>query len=92
MMFNRTLFRELFGDEDFMSISPADFAFGVTTVFIMLPIQTILNKCFKEDVKATERYELASAFFLTDYDRENPVTKKEGMKRIMEKRKAIAGT
>lgn len=41
---------------------------------------------------AKETYEQVFAEFPTDYDRENPVTKNEGLLRIMEKKMASASS
>ena len=58
-----------------------------TIFLILLPIRTFINRC-SEDINSKEKktYDELFVDFTSDYDRENPVTKNEGMMRIMEKK------
>ena len=58
-----------------------------TIFLILLPIRTFINRC-SEDINSKEKrtYDELFVDFTSDYDRENPVTKNEGMIRIMEKK------
>ena len=58
-----------------------------TIFLILLPIRTFINQC-SEDINSKEKktYDELFVDFTSDYDRENPVTKNEGMMRIMEKK------
>jgi len=58
-------------------------AIGIVSLYILFPVRTIIQKLFadnKEDEFAP--YDENFQYFLTDYDRANPVTKKKGMERI----------
>jgi hypothetical protein len=47
----------------------------------------MINNCFKnQNAEADKTYDEVFADFLTDYDCENPMSKSEGMLRIMEKK------
>jgi hypothetical protein len=66
-------------------------ALGFVGLFLLLPIRSCLNRCCKgQAAEATNFYENVFHTFPTDYDRENPVTKMEGMKRLMEKKISMA--
>ena len=58
-------------------------------ILILMPIRSCINKCYEDQrAIARETYDQKFAEFPTDYDRENPVTKNEGLVRIMEKKLA----
>jgi hypothetical protein len=60
-------------------------------IFLLLPIRSCLNRCCKgEAAEAPQLYDQIFHTFPTDYDRENPVTKKDGMRRMMEKKISMA--
>lgn len=85
LLFYRTLYREYVDDPEKKLIVP--FAIiGATSAFILLPIRTIINRCFanegEEQVK--EKYEDFQLKFPTDYDRENPVTKNDAFIRLLD--------
>lgn len=58
----------------------------VASVFVLLPIRTCIN-CFANKDKALEseqEYNDLYMTFATDYDKENPLTGKQGQLRILE--------
>lgn len=52
-------------------------------LFILFPVRSIILKCIEERVVESEKYEDHCDKFITDYDRENPITKKEGEVRFL---------
>ena len=50
----------------------------ITAIFILFPVRTIINKCLGKRAVDDIKYEDHFENFMSDYDRENPVTKKEG--------------
>jgi len=63
-------------------------AIGIVGLYILFPVRTLIQKMFgddKEDEFAP--YKDNFQYFLTDYDRSNPVTKKRGMDRMFDARK-----
>lgn len=87
VLFYRTLYKEVFGLEGVEIILPPLAAVALAGLLILLPIRTCINKCFEDQqANAKETYDQIFAEFPTDYDRENPVTKNEGLIRIMEKK------
>jgi len=63
-------------------------AIGIVGLYILFPVRTLIQKMFgdnKEDEFAP--YKDNFQYFLTDYDRSNPVTKKKGMDRMFDARK-----
>ena len=59
---------------------------GVVGLFILLPIRTWINKVFGNlNIETLKTYDEVCLRFVTDYDQENPVTKREGFLRIMDK-------
>ena len=88
-LFYRTLFLEEYNSDHnltFNHILPALIVLLVVIVFIILPIRTCINKCIKPDAPLDVSYWNAFESFITDYDTENPVTKKEGMIRKLQMR------
>jgi hypothetical protein len=60
-------------------------------LFLILPIRTCLIRCCKKETEeAEEKYEEVFHTFATDYDCENPVTKKDGMNRLIKRKIAMA--
>ena len=49
----------------------------IVAAFILIPIRTILNKCYnwERNVRTLKKYTEHFLEFSSDYDRENPVTK-----------------
>ena len=93
LLFYRTLYRDLFGNTDFSKVIPPLAAVVLAGILLILPIRTCINKCHAQDfANATEQYDQVFADFPTDYDRENPVTKNEGLLRIMEKKISSASS
>ena len=65
---------------------------AIALLVVVLPVRTILNKCFDLDdiLSNSTQYKDRYPFFFTDYDRENPVTHKQGVVRLIESRIATA--
>jgi hypothetical protein len=83
-LFYRRLYLDLFeGTQG--RILPAWVMFGIACFFILLPVRTCINRCFNEGAQAAKSYSEGYLRFSSDYDRENPVTKKEGVIRLIEK-------
>ena len=91
VLFYRTLYVEFLFVKTAEKIYPPLGAVGLAGVLLILPIRSIINKCY-EDKKASsvQNYDSVFADFATDYDRENPVTKNEGLVRLMEKKMSSA--
>ncbi len=62
--------------------------FIIVFIYIFFPIRTCINKCQADDsaLYDTTGYDSVFLEFMTDYDRENPVTKKAGTLRMIEER------
>lgn len=72
-------------------VIPALVILILAIILILLPVRTIINKCHEsQKVVRKETYETKFVEFTTDYDRENPVTKNQGLVRYMEKKIAMA--
>jgi len=56
-----------------------------------MPIRSIIYYCLGSNEALLEESEYRDNFlnFFSDYDRENPITKREGAKRLLEFRKQI---
>lgn len=52
-------------------------------IFILFPVRTLIMKCIEERDVEEAKYEDHDDKFVTDYDRENPITKKEGEVRFL---------
>ena len=65
---------------------------GAVILYIILPVRTLLNCCFNQDEVLENASKYADLYqkFFTDYDRENPVTHKQGVIRLLETRIANA--
>lgn len=62
----------------------------VTSVYILLPIRSLINKLFGEgEEDEVQPYKNNFMAFMTDYDRANPVTKKDGVIRLLNARKEL---
>lgn len=87
LLFFRTIYIDIFIVTNFSKILPPLAAVLFTIFLILLPIRTFINRC-SEDINSKEKrtYDELFVDFTSDYDRENPVTKNEGMMRIMEKK------
>ena len=85
----RILYREIFYITSFVKVGPSLACIIFAVIFMLIPVRTMINNCFKHHTaEADKTYDEAFADFLTDYDSENPMSKSEGMLRIMEKRLA----
>jgi hypothetical protein len=83
----RILYREIFYITSFVKVGPSLACIIVVIIFMLVPVRTMINNCFKnQTAEADKTYDEAFADFLTDYDCENPMSKSEGMLRIMEKK------
>jgi hypothetical protein len=91
MLFYRTLYNELFNVRNSTKAAPALGILIFAIIMILIPIRSCINKCYEGDRSyADETYDQKILQFHTDYDRENPVTKNEGLVRIMEKKLSMA--
>lgn len=89
--FTQSLLRDFFDRTDLKHLYAPLSSLLFVALFLILPIRTCLNRCCKsETVEAEEKYDEIYHTFHTDYDCENPVTKKDGMKRMMERKIAMA--
>jgi Skp family chaperone for outer membrane proteins len=81
-------YNETYEDEANNSYNIAIAGMAIVGIYIAFPVRTIINKCF-DDNKEDEfsPYKDNYMNFLTDYDRENPVTKKKGMMRLIDSKK-----
>lgn len=88
LLFYRTLYSDMFAvQQPFTKTFPALVILVLALIFLLLPIRSCINKCYQgRQVMARETYDEKFAEFATDYDRENPVTKNEGIMRIMQKK------
>jgi len=89
--FTQSLLRDFFKDNDIIHLIGPLGSLLFVVLFLILPIRTCLNRCCKNETEeAEEKYDEIVHTFHTDYDCENPVTKKDGMKRLMERKIAMA--
>jgi len=87
----RILYREIFYMTSFVKVGPSLACIIFAVIFLLVPVRTMINNCFKDHTAEAEKtYDEAFADFLADYDSENPMSKSEGMIRIMQKRLASA--
>lgn len=87
----RILYREIFYITSFVKVGPSLACIIVVIIFIFVPVRTMINNCFKNHTTEAEKsYDEVFANFLTDYDCENPMSKSQGMLRIMEKKLSSA--
>lgn len=85
----RILYREIFYIKNIIKIGPSIACVIIVIIFILVPVRTLINNCFKNHTaEAPKTYDEAFADFLADYDSENPMSKSEGMIRIMQKKLA----
>ena len=86
-LFYNTLFRDVFTDNS--SINKRDAALWTTLAFciffLLIPVRTIINRYIKKpfDGSGTKWYDELISKFSTDYDRENPITKTDGIKKYL---------
>ena len=91
VLFFYTIQKDNFNSKNIKNLLGPLGALGFVGLFLLLPIRSCLNRCCKgKAAEARDYYENVFHTFPTDYDRENPVTKKEGMKRLMEKKISMA--
>lgn len=88
LLFYRTLYKEYYTDDPRHKLIVPYVIIGVTSLSIILPIRTIINKCLADNSEdaVTYKYEDFMQKFPTDYDRENPVTKNDAFIKLLEHR------
>lgn len=86
----RVLYREVFYITDLRKSGPSIACIVFALLYIFVPVRTLINSCFKNTAEADKTYDEVYSKFITDYDCENPMTKSEGMIRIMEKKLSSA--
>jgi len=65
-------------------------AIGIVGLYILFPVRTIIQRLFSDNKEDEfSPYNDNFMYFLSDYDRANPVTKKQGMERILNAREAL---
>lgn len=85
----RVLYREIFYINSLVKVGPSLACIIFVILFILVPVRTLINNCFKnQQAMADKTYDEISDEFQTDYDIENPITKTEGLRRMMEKKLA----
>lgn len=81
----RILYIYVFGLTDFKKIAPSLACLIFVILFLLVPFRTCINYCFSQNFDEAEKtYEQVAANFQSDYDIDNPVTKTEGLVRMME--------
>lgn len=89
----RILYREVFHLTHIGKIIPSLICIAFVILFLLLPIRTCINSRFaNQDVNAGKEYKQVASNFQSDYDIENPVSKTEGLLRVMELKIETAGT
>ena len=92
VLFYKTIYEQYFNDSDEIRIIVPLIAISITSLFILLPIRTIINKCVMKKLEEEEVVGKEPTYidyypdFITDYERENPVTKNEGMDKWLAKK------
>jgi uncharacterized protein YbaA (DUF1428 family) len=87
----RVLYREVFYITSLVKVGPSLGCIIFVILFLVVPIRTMINNCFKnQSAMADKTYDEISDNFVTDYDIENPISKTEGIIRMMEKKLANA--
>ena len=88
LLFYETLYEEYYTNDPKHKLIVPYAIIGVTSLFIILPIRTIINKCLADNSEdaVTYKYEDFMLKFPTDYDRENPVTKNDAFIKLLEHR------
>ena len=87
----RILYRDVFFMYPLQKPAPSLACLLFVVLFLLLPIRTCINKCFSGFNNATDvPYEKAQTTFITDDDIMNPVTKTDGLVRLMNARLANA--
>ena len=87
----RVLYREVFYITSLVKVGPSLGCIIFVILFLVIPIRTMINNCFKnQSAMADKTYDEISDNFVTDYDIENPISKTEGIIRMMEKKLANA--
>jgi len=93
LLFYRTLYNDLFNVSNSTKAAPALSVLIIAIIMILIPIRSCINKCYEGNIAyAEETYDQKFLSFSEDYDRENPVTKNDGLVRIMEKKLSMATT
>lgn len=71
-------------------VIPQWITLGVVCLFILLPIRTAINRCFQnQKAESVKPYDEAFSTFTSDYDQENPVTKRDGFLRAIDLQLAL---
>lgn len=86
-LFYNTLFRDVFTDHT--SINKRNIVLftvlGFCILFLLIPVRSLINRYIKEpfDGAGAKWYDELISKFSTDYDRENPITKTDGIKKYL---------
>jgi hypothetical protein len=84
-LFYRRIYIDIFDVDGEDKIIPQWVTVGVNGIFILMPIRTWINKCFSDmNPETLKTYDEVFSRFASDYDQENPVTKKEGFLRVID--------
>lgn len=87
-LFYRRIYIDYFSVPDYkIHVLPAWIIFGITCVFVLFPVRTIIKKCYEDKTVDTGKpYEEVCSEFVSDYDTQNPVTKRAALVRLIDKR------
>ena len=89
----RILYREIFYIKSMQKVGPSLASILFVVFFLFIPVRSFINWLFRnQQATADKSYEQVADDFLSDYDIENPVTKTEGILRVMEIKMNQAGT
>lgn len=84
-LFYRNLYLEFYdNDKTFELIAPPLILCLVIAALLILPVGQCIKKCNIEIALSIVPYKEAVETFVTDYDKENPVTKKQGELRLLD--------
>ena len=87
-LFYRRIYLDMFkegNDEGEMRVIPQWATLGFVFLMIILPIRFWINKCFSSsEIVTFKTYKEVALKFNTDYDQDNPLTKKEGFLRVID--------
>jgi magnesium-transporting ATPase (P-type) len=91
-LFYRTIYETAYSSTSFHKRQVALWlTLGITVLYILLPFRSIVKKFYNKEFDGigAKWYEDMIAKFLTDYDRENPITKKAGIIKYLKKLASI---
>jgi hypothetical protein len=76
------------GERNLVSEAVPIATLSFAALFVLLPVRTMINSCMADEgtlnKNSNETYTKSFEKFTCDYDRENPVTKKDGFVRMIE--------